>query len=117
MEIFGLALTLRELVMLMAFIFSAGGGYYSLKSGLNTLLERSDKADASREELKKEIRALELQVEAKISNVEISLSNKIADSDRRITQGEIGAARIDERLIGLQSTLTQVHDMVKVLVK
>jgi len=117
MEILGLTLTLRELVMLVVFIFSAGGAYYSLKSGLNTLIERSDKADVSREELKKEIRALELQVEAKISGVELSLSKKIEDSDRRITQGEIGAARSDERLIAMQSTLVQIHDMVKAIVK
>jgi hypothetical protein len=117
MEFLGLAVTLREVVMLLVFVFTAGGVYWSITTKLENLLEKSNKAETSRDSLKKDIVAMELKMEAKISAVESNLLAKITDSDRRITQGEINAARENERLISMQNTLTQIHELVKGIVR
>jgi phage protein U len=115
MEIFGLAVTIWEVLGVVGFVFSLGGAYWKLNDKLSFLIKRNEKADEDHKLLKAEIHSMEMRVENKLVGVNEALSARMREGEARIAQQEINFARTDERLTHMQNTLSQVHEIVRQL--
>lgn len=113
MELFGIALSIGEVLSLIIFIFSAGGAYWKINTKLESILDRNEAADKAHVKLSSEVKTLEGRMEAKIESVKTSLSERQEVSERRQTQQEINYGRVDERLIAISSQLGQALDLLR----
>lgn len=113
MELLGITITLKELLMVFGIIFSAGGAYWKINGKLDGIIQRNTRADESMEKLEKDLRAVESSMDAKLKNVEESITKRISSNESRITNQEINYGRVDERLSAIHSQIGQVLEMLR----
>lgn len=110
---FGLTLSLMEVLTLLGVFATLVGGWYKINQKLEDILNRNEKADKAHIILDKKVDIVETMLRKEIQDSRISTEMKLAGQEERLRVSDIFSGRLEEKFTFVEKQIGRILDILE----
>jgi hypothetical protein len=112
-ELFGVGLSLMEIIAIGTILFGLIGGYVRLDMRLKNILERNDKADRAQQVLEKKVESVETILRKEINETKGATESRFAIQEERMRAQDIFSGRMEEKFTFVEKQIGRILDILE----